>query len=211
LHHKLKIMNAKIFFFSLLIAGCTPGDPVIADYRGQVLEYGTEDVIEGAQVKLLNPVFSGPTGAGSYQTVWQGTTDHQGVFSAPWTDEMQLVYCVGDSTFFDLGQHQAAWMEREEPLQKLYLMGKSPLVLNIQDTGQAQTISHLELFPFSPSTDEVINVPHHSFPFFSEVFANYPLSLSYRVHFLNGQTSEILTRSFLTGSRGDTSHIVLPY
>jgi len=202
-------MNAKIFFFSLLIAGCTPGDLVIADYRGQVLEYGTDDAIEGAQVKLLNPVFSGPTGAGSYQAVWQGATDHQGVFSAPWKEDMQLAYCVGDSTFFDLGQQQAAWIEREEPLQKFYLMGKSPLVLNLQDTGQTQSISHVELFPFSPSTAEVVNVPYYSFPFHTEVFANYPLSISYRIHFQNGQTSEFLTHSFLTAARSDTSRAVL--
>jgi len=211
LPHKFKTMKAKIFFFLTLVAGCTPGDPVIADYQGRLLEYGTEEPVFNADVKLLKPVFSGPSGMGSYETVWNGKTDQNGVFTTQWTEEMQLGYFVADSSYFDLGPSQASWVESDQRMQTFFLMGKSYLKLSIQDTGQINNLAFFELFPFSPLQSSTINVPVNSFPFYSSVFSNYPLSLSFRMHYLDGSQGEFTTQSFLTNSRGDTTEAVLYY
>jgi hypothetical protein len=204
-------MKAQIFFFLTLVVGCTPGDPVIADYQGRLLEYGTEEPVDNADVKLLKPVFSGPTGSGSYETIWSGKTDHNGVFTTQWSNEMQLGYFVGDSSFFDLGPSQASWVEGDQSMQTFFLMGKSCLKLNIQDTGQINNIALVELFPFSPLQSSTVNVPLNSFPYYTTVFSNYPLSLSYRLHYTDGSQGAFSTLSFLTSSKGDTTQAVLYY
>ena len=204
-------MKAKFFLFGCWLAGCSPGDPVIADYRGQLLEYGTEEPIEGADVKLLKNVFSGPTGNGSYEAAWTGKTDYQGVFCTQWESDMQVGYFTSDSSFFDLGPAQADWVEPDQALQKFYLMGKNILQVHVQDTGQANGLSFVEILPYSPTDPNIIEVPGYSFPFYSLVFAHYPQHLSYRFHFLDGQNSPFLTTSFLTGARGDTTQVTLFY
>jgi hypothetical protein len=199
-------MNTKIYFFlMLLVTGCVPGDPVIADYQGQLLEFGTEEPIEGAEVKILRSVFSGPTGVGSYEAVWQGRTDQHGLFEVPPNDHMEFAYCVGDSSFFDLGPAQAPVILRNGARQKFYLMGKSILKVNAQDTGQVNSVDFIEFLPYSPQDPNIIEVTSGSFPFYSLVFANYPQNISYRVHFHQSPMGDFQTKQVLTAAKGDTT------
>jgi hypothetical protein len=199
-------MNTKIYLiFLLLVAGCVPGDPVIADYQGQLLEFGTEEPIQGAEVKVLKSVFSGPTGVGSYEAVWQGHTDQYGLFEFPPNDQMEFAYCVGDSSFFDLGPSQAPVIVHNGARQKIYLMGKSILKVNVQDTGQVNSMDYIEFLPYSPLDPNIIEVTSGYFPFYSIVFSNYPQNISYRVHFHQLPTGDFQTKQVLTAAKGDTT------
>ncbi len=203
---KSYLMNTKIYFFlMLLVTGCVPGDPVIADYQGQLLEFGTEEPIEGAEVKMLKSVYSGPTGVGSYEAVWQGHTDQHGVFEVPPTENMQLAYFEADSSYFDLGPAQASQVVRNGARQKFYLMGKSVLKVTVQDTGQVSSLDYIEFLPYSPIDPNIIEVTAGSFPFYSMVFANYPQNISYRIHRAQSPTGDFETRQVFTSSKGDTT------